>query len=146
VAVSFTAPLELHRKTATGLEVPAEVLDALGGGKRPAVTVTFAGHTFRTTVGVMGGRSLIPVNSDVRAASGVNSGDVLEVTLELDTAPRTVEVPADLAQALAAAGLRETFDGLSPSARKAHVTSVEGAKAEATRARRVEKVVSDLSG
>jgi len=145
MSVRFTAELELHRKTATGFEVPAEALDALGGGKRPAVVVTFAGYTYRTTVGVMGGRSLIPVNTENRTASGVAAGDHLDVTLELDTAPRTVEVPADLAQALASAGLRERFDALSPSARKAHVTSVEGAKAEATRTRRVAKVVSDLS-
>lgn len=143
--VEFTATLELHRTTATGFEVPADVLDQLGGGRRPAVTVTIAGYTYRTTVGVMGGRALVPVNSDVRAASGVNAGDVLAVTLALDTAPRTVEVPADLAQALEAAGVRAAFDALSPSARKAHVTSVEGAKAEATRTRRVEKVVGDLS-
>lgn len=73
------------------------------------------------------------------------AGDELEVTLDLDTAPRTVEVPPDLARALEGAGLSAAFEALSPSARKAHVTSVEGAKAEATRMRRVEKVVSDLS-
>jgi uncharacterized protein YdeI (YjbR/CyaY-like superfamily) len=93
----------------------------------------------------MGGRSLIPVSAEVRAGSGVAAGDEVEVTLELDTAPRTVEVPPDLARALEDAGVRAAFDALSPSARKAHVTSVEGAKAEATRTRRVEKVVGDLS-
>lgn len=143
--VEFTATLELHRATATGLEVPAEVLERLGGGRRPAVTVTFAGYSFRTTVGSMGGRALIPVTAQVRAASGVAAGDVLDVVLELDTAPRVVEVPADLAAALEAAGLRAAFDALAPSQRKAHVTAVEGAKAEATRARRVEKVVETLS-
>ncbi|PRY13002.1 YdeI/OmpD-associated family protein [Kineococcus rhizosphaerae] len=143
--VEFTATLELHRTTATGLEVPAEVLEQLGGGRRPAVTVTFAGYSFRTTVGSMGGRALIPVTAQVRAASGVAAGDVLDVVLELDTAPRVVEVPADLAAALEAAGLRAAFDALAPSQRKAHVTAVEGAKAEATRVRRVEKVVAALS-
>jgi hypothetical protein len=142
----FTATVELHGRTATGFEVPAEVLDALGGGRRPAVTVTLREHTYRTTVGVMGGRALVPVSAQERAAAGVAAGDVLEVRLELDTAPRTVEVPDDLARALDAAGLRAAFDALSPSQRKAHVTAVEGAKAEATRARRVEKVVAGLGG
>ncbi|WP_380157783.1 YdeI/OmpD-associated family protein [Kineococcus sp. R86509] len=145
MTVSFTATVELHRTTATGIEVPAEVVQALDGGKRPAVVVTFAGYSYRTTVGVMGGRSLVPISAEVRAASGVAAGDELEVTLDLDTAPRTVEVPPDLARALEGAGLSAAFEALSPSARKAHVTSVEGAKAEATRLRRVEKVVSDLS-
>jgi hypothetical protein len=145
VAVSFTATVELHRATATGIEVPADVVEALGGGKRPAVVVGLGGYSYRTTIGVMGGRSLIPVSAEVRAGSGVAAGDEVEVTLELDTAPRTVEVPPDLARALEDAGVRAAFDALSPSARKAHVTSVEGAKAEATRTRRVEKVVGDLS-
>jgi hypothetical protein len=121
------------------------VLEELGGGKRPALVVTLRGHTYRTTAGVMGGRSLVPISAAVRAASGVAAGDELEVTLALDTAPRTVEVPDDLARALDAAGARAAFEALPPSARKAHVTAVEGAKAEATRARRVEKVVAGLA-
>ena len=141
----FTTTLGLHGKTATGLEVPPEVLEELGGGRRPAVTVTLRDHTYRTTVGVMGGRALVPVSAQERAAAGVAAGAVLEVRLELDPAPRTVDVPDDLARALEAAGVRAAFDALPPSQRKAHVTSVEGAKAEATRARRVEKVVAGLS-
>lgn len=130
----------------TGIPVPPEVLDALGGGKRPAVSVVVNGFSYLSTVGSMNGQSLIPFSSDKRTASGIGAGDALVVDLELDTAPRTVVVPADLAQALEAAGLTAAFESLSPSARKAHVTSVEGAKAEATRLRRVEKVVGDLSG
>ncbi|WP_432564447.1 YdeI/OmpD-associated family protein [Kineococcus sp. SYSU DK003] len=146
MSVTFTATLELHRRTATGLQVPADVLQALGGGKRPAVVVTLAGYSYRTSVGVMAGRALVPVSAEVRAAAGVAAGEELEVRLDLDTAPRTVQVPTDLAQALQSAGVRTAFDALSPSARKAHVTSVEGAKAEATRIRRIEKVVADLAG
>nr|WP_281372914.1 YdeI/OmpD-associated family protein [Kineococcus aurantiacus] len=137
--------MELHGRTATGLELPADVLERLGGGKRPAVTVTFAGHTYRTTVGAVGGRALVPVSAEVRAASGVAAGDELVVVLDLDTAPREVEVSADLASALETAGLRARFDALAPSRRKAHVSAVEGAKAEATRARRVAGVVEDLA-
>ena len=129
----------------TGIEVPADVIEALGGGKRPAVAVTVNGYEYRSTVGVMGGKSLIPFSSDKRAATGIKGGDAITVDVELDTAPRTVEVPDDLAAALAAADLRAAFDKLSPSHQKAHVTSVESAKAAETRARRVEAVVAKLS-
>ena len=128
----------------TGIEVPPEVLDALGGGRRPAVSVVVNGFAFTSTVGAMGGRALIPFSADRRAASGLAGGDALEVDLELDTAPRTVEVPEDLAAALEAGGVTAAFDALSPSALKAHVTSVEGAKAAETRARRVAAVVAAL--
>jgi len=130
----------------TGIEVPPEVIEALGGGRRPAVKVSVNGFEYESTVGVMGGRSLIPFSSDKRAASGINGGDAITVDVELDTAPRTVEVPEDLGAALAAAGLRDRFDALAPSHRKAHVTSVESAKAPETRARRVETVVTKLAG
>ncbi|TDN91747.1 YdeI/OmpD-associated family protein [Microbacterium sp. BK668] len=130
----------------TGIEVPPEVLEALGGGKRPAVTVSVNGFEYASTVGVMGGRSLIPFSSDKRAASGIKGGDPITVDVELDTAPRSVEVPEDLAAALAAGGVRERFDALAPSHRKAHVTSVESAKAPETRARRVDAVVAKLAG
>ncbi|KZE88648.1 YdeI/OmpD-associated family protein [Microbacterium sp. TNHR37B] len=130
----------------TGIEVPPEVVEALGGGKRAAVVVYVNGFEYRSTIGVMGGRFLIPFSSDKRAASGIAGGDAITVDLELDTAPRTVEVPTDLAEALDRAGVRSAFDGLSPSARKAHVTNVESAKAAETRARRVEAIVGTLGG
>jgi hypothetical protein len=129
----------------TGVEVPAEVLEALAGGKRPAVTVSVNGYSYASTVGVMGGRSLIPFSSDKRAATGLRGGDAITVDIELDTAPRTVELPDDLVSALAAAGARAAFDALSPSRQKAHVTSVEGAKAAETRQRRVDAVVAALT-
>ncbi len=86
----FTAELALNGKTATGIEVPPSVLESLGGGKRPAVVVGFAGYTYRTTIGVMGGRYLIPVSAEHRAAAGVQAGDQLTVSLTLDDAPRDV--------------------------------------------------------
>jgi len=94
----------------------------------------------------MGGLSLIPFSSDKRAATGLRGGDAITVEVELDTAPREVEVPADLAAALNEAGVRAGFDALSPSARKAHVTSVEGAKAADTRTRRIAAIVTGLAG
>lgn len=146
MTVTFTAILELAGKTATGVEVPSEVLESLGGGKRPAVTVSLGAYTYRSTIGVMSGRFLIPVSAEHREAAGLTAGDEVKVALALDTAPRTVAVPGDLATALDAAGVRAAFDALSPSARKAHVTSVEGTTVAETRARRIAKVVSGLGG
>jgi hypothetical protein len=94
----------------------------------------------------MGGKLLIPFSSDKRATTGLAGGDPISVELSLDTAPRTVDVPADLAGALEAAGVRDAFDALAPSAKKAHVGNVEGAKAEETRARRITAIVSKLQG
>lgn len=128
----------------TGIEVPPEIIEALGAGKRPAVVVAVNGYEYRSTVGVMGGRSLVPFSAERRAATGIAGGDAITVEIEVDAAPRVVEVPDDLAAALGAAGLRSAFDALSPSARKAHITSVEGAKAADTRARRVAAVVAKL--
>jgi len=129
----------------TGIEVPPDVIEALGGGKRPAVNVTVNGFDYRSTVAVMGGKFLIAFSSDKRAATGIQGGDPIVVDLTLDTAARTVELPDDLAAALAEAGLRERFDAVSPSGRKAHVTNVESAKAPETRARRVQAVLTKLS-
>jgi uncharacterized protein YdeI (YjbR/CyaY-like superfamily) len=85
------------------------------------------------------------LSQERRAAAGVEAGDVVKVTLELDTAPRTVEVPADLAAALAAKpGARAAFDALSYTARKEHVRQVESAKAQDTRERRIAKFVASL--
>ncbi len=131
----------------TGIEVPPEVIEALGAGKKPPVIVKVNGYEYRNTVAVMGGRFMISFSSDKRAATGIRGGDPIVVDLEVDTAPRTVEVPADLAAALdGAPGAGAAFDALSPSARKAHVTSVEGAKAAETRQRRIDGIAAKLSG
>jgi hypothetical protein len=130
----------------TGIEVPPEIVEGLGGGKRPAVNVTVNGYSYRSTIASMGGKLLIPFSSDKRATTGLAGGDPITVELSLDTAPRTVEVPADLAAALEAAGVREAFDALAPSAKKADVGNVEGAKAEETRARRIAAIVAKLQG
>jgi hypothetical protein len=142
----FTTTVELHGKTATGMAVPPEVVEALGGGKKPAVTVTVGGHTYRTSIGSMGGRSLIPLSAERRTAAGVSAGDEVEVDVELDTQPREVDVPADLAAALdAEPAARARFDALSYSNQQRHVLAVGGAKAEATRQRRVAAAVATLA-
>ncbi len=100
---TFTTTLVLHGTSATGIEVPPEVVDALGAGKKPPVTVTIDGrYTYRNTLAVMGGKHLVGVSAEHRKAAGIAAGDQIEVTIEVDTAPRTVEVPADLAAALEA--------------------------------------------
>ncbi|MEU6626790.1 YdeI/OmpD-associated family protein [Streptomyces parvus] len=130
----------------TGIEVPEDVVEALGAGKRPPVNVTVNGYAYRSTIAPMGGQYLIPFSADKRKATGIGGGDAIEVELTLDTAPRTVEPPEDLAVALAAApGAPEAFAALAPSRRKAHVASVEGAKTDATRERRIAKVVAELT-
>ncbi|MDF2917638.1 MAG: hypothetical protein K0S70_1855 [Microbacterium sp.] len=128
----------------TGIEVPFSVLDALGGGRRPAVSVAVNGFAFRSTVGSMRGLALIPFSAERRRESGLAGGDRIVVDLELDDAPREVEVPADLATALTDAGASEAFAALPPSARKAHVVNIESAKALETRARRIAAVVAKL--
>lgn len=129
----------------TGVEVPSEIVEALGGGKRAAVTVTVNGFTYPSALAVMGGRRLLPFSSDKRAATGFAGGDAIVVDLELGIAPRTVELSDDLAAALAEGGVTAAFDALAPSAKKAQVTTVEGAKAPETRARRIAAIVAKLS-
>ena len=131
----------------TGIEVPPEVIEGLGAGRKPPVVVTVNGFEYRSTVAVMGGRYLIPFSSDKRAATGIQGGDPIVVDLEVDTAPRTVEVPVDLAAAHdAAPGARAAWERLPPSHRKAHVTAVESAKAAETRQRRIAKAIEALTG
>jgi hypothetical protein len=146
MAVVFTTTVAKDEtKNATGLRVPAEAVAELGAGKRPAVTITLNGYTYRSTVAAYGDVYMLPLSQEHRAAAGVQAGDEVEVTLELDAAPRTVEVPEDLAAALAGRpGAREAFDGLSYSARKEHVRQVETAKAAETRARRVAAIVEKM--
>lgn len=143
----FHATIRLDGKTATGIEVPPDVLDGLGGGKRPKVTVTINGFSYPSTVGSMGGRSLIPVSADVRAKAGVGAGDDVEVEVVPDTEPRSVAVPGDLAAALAAQpDARSVFAALSASNQRRHVLAVEQAKTAETRMRRIAKVLTELSG
>ncbi|MEO6996653.1 MAG: YdeI/OmpD-associated family protein [Terracoccus sp.] len=143
--MKFRAEVELGGKTATGIVLPDEVVTAMGAGRRPAVLVTVGGHSYRTTVASMGGRFLVPLSADNRGAAGVAAGDTVEVEITLDTAPREVTVPADLAQALAedpTAGA--FFDGLAPSHRKEWVRWVEEAKRAQTRASRLAKTLAAL--
>jgi hypothetical protein len=132
-------------KTATGIRIPDEVVEALGAGRRPAVRVSINGFTYRSTVAVMGGDYMVGVNADNRAGAGVVGGDEVDVDIELDTAPRDVAVPADLTAALdAEPDARRAFDKLSNSNKGWHTSQVEGAKTEETRQRRIARSVAAL--
>jgi hypothetical protein len=139
----FESTVELGGKTATGIVVPDEVIAGLGTSKRPAVTVTVNGHTYRTTAVRMGGRYLVPLAAEHREAAGVAAGETVTVDLEPDTAPREVELPADLAEAMDDVA-RAAYDGLSYTHRKEWVRWVEEAKKPETRATRIEKTVTGL--
>ena len=143
---TFVTTIDLNGKTATGFRVPVEVVEAMGAGRRPKVTVTLNGHSYRSTVAVYGGVPMLPLSAQNRAAAGVRAGERATVTLELDDAPRTVEIPDDLARALAAEPTaRASFEALSYSRRRAHVDAVTSAKRPETRARRIARVVGELS-
>jgi hypothetical protein len=140
---SFTTTLLLNGNN-VGIEVPEDVVESFGAGKRVPVIVTINGYSYPSTIAVMGGQYLLPLAAVHRDAAGVAGGETHEVTLTHDTSSRDTPVPDDLAEALGAAGLRDRFDALAPSHRKEHVRSVTEAKAEATRQRRIEKVLAAL--
>jgi hypothetical protein len=143
--VKFRTRLLQSGKTATGFQVPDEVVEALGKGKRPPVKVTVNGHTWQNTVAVMNGVYMLGISSEHREAAKVAGGDEIEVELELDTATRTVDVPEDFRAALAAEpAARTTWDGLSYSNQSWHVLQITGAKSEETRQRRIAKSVEAL--
>jgi hypothetical protein len=141
----FRTTVQQAGKTATGIQVPEAVVEAPGSGKRPPVKVTINGYTYRSTVAVVGGAHMVGVSAESRAGAGIAGGDEVEVDIELDTAPREVAVPADLAAALdAEPNARRTFDKLSYSNKSWHVLQVTGAKSEETRQRRIAKSVATL--
>lgn len=143
--MKFHATVEQSGKTATGIRVPDEIVASLGSGKRPPVRITIKGYTYRSTVAVMDGAFMVGVSAEHRAGAGVAGGDEVEVEIELDTEPREVSVPNDFAAALdAVPAARETFDGLSYSNRSWHVLSINGARTDETRQRRIAKSVETL--
>jgi hypothetical protein len=141
--MEYRTTVVLGGKTATGLQVPDEIVAALGAGKRPPVTVTVGGYTYRTTVAPMGGAYWVPLAAEHREAAGVRAEQEVDVTIELDAAPREVPVPDDLAAALDD-DVRTTFDALAYSHRKEWVRWVEEAKKPETRAARIAKTVDGL--
>ncbi len=144
--MEFTATLDLDGKTATGIAVPATVIEQLGAGKRPAVRVGINGHHFSTTIGSMKGIFKIPVSAENRSLAGIEAGDEIQVTLVVAASPVAIAVPDDLAGALAADPKAAVFfSTLTESQKKGFVTPIEQAKAPETRARRVEKAMDALT-
>ena len=132
-------------KTATGIRVPTEIVEALDAGRRPKVSVTIRGYTYRSSVAVVSGDYMVGVSADVRAGAGVAGGDEVDVDIELDTAPREVTVPPDFAAALdAAPEARRTFEALSYSNKSWHTLQIDGAKSGETRQRRIARSVEAL--
>jgi hypothetical protein len=143
---TFRTTVELFTKTGTGLRVPREVVASLGQRKRPPVRVTIGEYTYRSTVAVYGDEFFLPLNALDRTKAGVAAGDQIDVDIELDTEPREVTVPADLASALDHdARAKQQFDGLSYSHKREYVNWIEEAKRAETRQRRIAKAVEMLS-
>ena len=141
-AKTFTVELERVQKTATMFRVPFDLEEAFGRA-RPPVKVTIRGHTWRTTPGVYDRVGHVVVNRAVKAATGVDAGDRVRVRMELDTEPRTVAVPRDLAAALAAdPAAKKAFASMSFTHRREYVDWVEEAKRPETRARRIAATVA----
>ena len=141
----FRTTIVQSGKNTTGIQVPDEVVEALGSGRRPAVKLTVNGYSYRSTVASMSGVFMVSLSAEHRAGAGVGGGDEVEVDLELDSAPREVTVPPELVAALdAEPAARATFDGLSYSNKSWHVLQVTGARTEETRQRRIARSVDAL--
>src|SRR3954452_2729322 len=114
--IKLSAQLELRGKTATGFVIPETVVADLGAGKKPQVSVTINGYTYRSSIASMGGEFMLPVSAEVRTNAGVSAGEIIDLELELDTAPREVTMPDDLKKALEEKpGAGKFFDSLSYS-------------------------------
>src|SRR4051794_22614030 len=141
----FRTTVELGGKTATGMPVPPEVVEALGAGRKPPVRVTVGDHTYRSTVASRGGVFLLPLSAENRAAAGVVAGDEVEVDVELDDQPREVAVPDDLATALAADAAASRPSAARPfSHRRRQVLGIGDARPREPRARRIDKALALL--
>jgi hypothetical protein len=141
----FRATIEQGGKTATGIEIPAEIVAGLGSSKHPKVRVTINGYTYRSSVASMGGRFMLGVSATVREGAGVAGGDTVDIDIELDTEPREVIVPPDLAAALKRdAKASRVFEALSYSKKQRFVLPIEEAKTAETRQRRVDKTIGAL--
>jgi len=141
----FRTELLTNGKTATGIEVPQEVMTALAAGKKPAVKVTLNGYPYRSSVATVDGKPMIGVSADVRSAAGVSAGQVVDVELELDTEKRAVALPPELAALLDAdPAARAAYDRLSYSNQRRIVEPIDQTKSPETRQRRIDKAMEAL--
>ena len=141
----FRAKVLLAGKTATGVEVPAKVVDGLGSTRRPLVKVTINGYTYRSAIAPMGGTNMLGISDDVRKSAHVAAGDTIDVNVELDTEKRDVEVPPELARALAKdPKVKKYFESLSYSGKYRLVAPIANGKTADTRARNLDKAMREL--
>ena len=132
-------------ETAAGIVIPPEIISALGSSRKPAVKVTIREHTYRSTVATVNGQFMVGVSAENRAKAGVAGGDDVDVEIEIDTEPRTIDVPPDFASALAREPKAETFfETLSNSQKSWFVGGIEGAKTAETRQRRIDGALERL--
>jgi hypothetical protein len=141
----FRAKVLLAGKTATGVEVPAKVVDGLGSTKRPLVHVTINGYTYRSAIAPMGGVFMLGISDEVRNRAHVKAGDTIDVDVELDTQPRDVEVPPELAKALAKdAKAKKYFESLSYSGKHRLAAPIANGKTAETRERNLAKAMKEI--
>lgn len=130
----------------TGIQVAEELLEKLGGGKKPLVKVTLNNYTYRSAVGKMGDRFLVSLSAENRKNANVKGGDTIEINIELDKEPRIVELPPDFERVLNKnKSAKEAFEKLSPGKKKAIVFSITDAKTEETKQKRIEKALVSLT-
>jgi hypothetical protein len=140
--MKFRATILQAGKTATGAEVPAKIVEGLGTSKKPKVTATIKGFSYRTSIAMMGGKFMLPISADVRKSAGVAAGDAVDIVVENDTAPREVTVPPDFAAALTKSPeAKRRFEAMAYSHQLRHVLAIEGAKAAETRQRRIDSAI-----
>lgn len=144
--LTFTTTLQ-QRGPAAAVVLDEDQVGAIGeGAKRFPVRATVNGYTWRTSVARMGGEFLVGLNQEVRGRAGAEAGDTVEITLELDSAPREVEVPEALTAALERdAKAKAALEGLAYTHRKEFARWVAEAKREDTRERRVAQAIEMLS-
>jgi hypothetical protein len=144
--ITFHTTILKTGKNTTGIVVPEEIIEKLGSGKRPLVRVTIKKYTYRSAVAAMDGKFMVSMSAENRQASGIQGGEEVDVTIEIDHEPRIVEIPKDLNSALIDSGALEAFENSAPSMRKEYVRQVEEAKAYETRERRISKIIEKLKG
>ncbi|WP_448951026.1 YdeI/OmpD-associated family protein [Labrys neptuniae] len=144
-SLQFRTEVLTAGKTATGIQIPDDVIARLAAGRKPAVKITINGFTYRSTVAVMNGRFMVGINAENREKAGVSGGDIIDVGIALDTDIREVAVPADFQAILAGnPGIKARFDSLSYTKRRVIVEGITGAKTEQTRQKRIERAVHEL--
>lgn len=143
--MKFKTTLLKAGKTATGIKIPPKIVEGLNSGKKPPIRVTINGYTYRNTVAVMGGDYMVGVSAEHRKAAGVEGGDEIEVTIELDTEPREVEIPPEFQKILNKDSFaKKNFSSLSYSKKKAIIYLINDSKTEETRQKRIDKAIKSL--